>query len=107
MYDTCYRRKAAAAKSLDWAQVDFTLYNETFTGRAKAIINRFKICSSEHHTSGDCVLAPEPPRRNRQRYEDTRPTNYTCQLYIILMMIVKPSIVSGTFFDRYKGRLSE
>ena len=83
MYDACYRRKAAAMKSLDWAQVDFNLYNETFTGRAKAI-NRCKFCASEHHTSGDCVLAPEPPRRNRQsykRYEDTRLTNYTCNLY--------------------------
>ena len=37
IYDTCYRRKAAATKSLDWGQIDFTLYNETFAGRAKAI----------------------------------------------------------------------
>ena len=36
-YDTCFRRKAAALKSLDWGEVDFTLYNETFTWRAKAL----------------------------------------------------------------------
>jgi len=36
-YDSSYRRKAAITKSLDWGQVDFTLYNETFTGRAKII----------------------------------------------------------------------
>ena len=34
-YDSCYRRKAAVTKSLNWSQVDFTLYNETFAGRAK------------------------------------------------------------------------
>ena len=28
-YDTCYRRQAAAKKSLDWSQVDFNLYNQT------------------------------------------------------------------------------
>jgi hypothetical protein len=26
-YDSCYRRKASLIKSLDWATVDFTLYN--------------------------------------------------------------------------------
>ena len=26
--------KAAAVKSLEWSQIDFTLYNETFAGRA-------------------------------------------------------------------------
>ena len=40
-YDSCYRQKAAITKSLDWGQVDSTLYNETFTGRAK-----FKFCLS-------------------------------------------------------------
>ena len=34
-YDSCYRRKAANIKSLEWGKVDFNLYNETFTGRAK------------------------------------------------------------------------
>ena len=36
-YDTNYRRQAAACKSLNWAQVDFTLYNETFAGVARPI----------------------------------------------------------------------
>lgn len=83
-YDTCYRRKAAATKSLDWAQVDFTLYNETFTGRAKAIA-RCKHCSSEHHSSADCTFAPEMPKRNQftrpSRYEASRPTGHICQLF--------------------------
>lgn len=57
-YDTCYRRRAAVTKDLNWGEVDFHLYNETFTGRAKAIL-RCRYCSSEHHTSGECSYAPE------------------------------------------------
>ena len=49
-YDACYRRKAAVTKSLDWGEVEFALYNETFTGRAKPIA-RCKFCLSEHHIS--------------------------------------------------------
>ena len=37
VYDTCYRRKAGVSKSLNWGDIDFTLYNETFMGRAKAL----------------------------------------------------------------------
>ena len=33
-YDACYRRQAAASKTLNWSQINFTLYNEAFTGRA-------------------------------------------------------------------------
>ena len=58
-YDTCYHRKAAMTKSLEWGHVDFSLYNETFTGRAKAI-SRCRYCLSEHHGSGDCTYAPAP-----------------------------------------------
>lgn len=58
-YDSCYRRKAAITRSLDWGVVDFTLYNETFTGRAKAI-PRCRYCLSEVHTSNDCLDGPEP-----------------------------------------------
>ena len=47
-YDTCYRRQAAAKKSLDWSQVDFNLYNQTFAGRAK-VKSRCKYCLSEYH----------------------------------------------------------
>ena len=40
-------------KSLNWGEVDFNLYNETFTGRAKAIM-WCKHCFSEHHTISEC-----------------------------------------------------
>ena len=59
-YDMAYRRKAVATKSLDWSQVDFTLYNETFSGRAKSVV-RCYYCSSDLHSSHDCIYAPEGP----------------------------------------------
>ena len=37
-YNIAYRRKAASSKNLDWSQVDFTLYNKTFTGRPKSVV---------------------------------------------------------------------
>ena len=59
-YDMAYRRKAATTKSLDWSQVDFTLYNETFIGRAKSVVRCYH-CSSDRHSSQDCIYAPEGP----------------------------------------------
>ena len=58
-YDTCYRRQAAAKKSLDWSQMDFSLYNQTFAGRAKAK-SRCRYCLSEYHRAEECYYAPEP-----------------------------------------------
>lgn len=46
-YDSCYRQKAANIKSLEWGKVDFNLYNEIFTGRAKAMPH--------------CVACPDVP----------------------------------------------
>ena len=55
-YDTNYRRRAAACKSLHWAQIDFTLYNETFAGMARPI-PRCTNCASEYHKSHECPVA--------------------------------------------------
>lgn len=79
-YDSCYRRKAAITKSLDWGAVDFTLYNETFTGRAKAL-PRCRYCLSEHHTSADCALAPESPAVASTRPPAGRNSLQLCQLF--------------------------
>ena len=81
-YDTCYRRKAAILKSLDWGVVDFTLYNETFTGRAKSI-PRCRHCLSEHHPSHECTYAPDSrvdtlPRTSTRAARMLAPI---CQLY--------------------------
>ena len=70
-YDACYRRKAAVTKSLDWGEVDFTLYNETFTGRAKPIA-RCKFCLSEHHISSECTYAPEMPSHKPESVTSVR-----------------------------------
>ena len=56
-YDMAYRRQAAYRKSLDWGIMDFSLFNETFAGRAKALA-RCKYCVSELHASQDCEFAP-------------------------------------------------
>ena len=58
MYDSSYRRQASNAKSLDWGQMDGHLWNEIFTGSAKAIA-RCKICLSEMHSHVDCPQALE------------------------------------------------
>ncbi len=82
-YDTCYRRKAALMKSLDWGVVDFTLYNETFTGRAK-VLPRCRHCSSEHHPSHACSYAPDQATESQQAPSRSRPARSPmpiCQLY--------------------------
>ena len=72
-YDTYYRHKAAATKSLRWGEVDFNLYNETFAGRARAV-PRCKHCSSEHHSSDECMYAPDvlTPGRAAPLRNDTK-----------------------------------
>ena len=85
MYNTCYRRKAANVKSLEWDKVDFNLYNETFTGRAKAI-SQCMHCSSELHSSAACPDKPDsanaraggPARRTLQVKEHSGPV---CSLF--------------------------
>ena len=57
-YDMSYRRNAAARKSLHWSHIDFNLYNEIFTGAARAL-QRCKLCSSEYHKTQECYLADQ------------------------------------------------
>ena len=56
-YDSLYRRQAAATRSLSWATEDQSLYNESFSGRAKPVA-RCKVCLSEYHSSDACPDAP-------------------------------------------------
>ena len=84
-YDTCYRRKAALTKSLEWGQVDFTLYNETFTGRARPI-KRCTLCSSEHHTEAECQETPfsraqAEGYRGKQQPTRLPSSSHLCQLF--------------------------
>ena len=58
-YDRQYRREALARKDLNWSVLDSRLYNEAFTGRAKAI-PRCRHCLSEAHASTACPIDPNP-----------------------------------------------
>ncbi len=60
VYDRCYRRQAAATKSLAWGTPDSALYNEAFTGRARAI-PRCNHCLSENHGVTQCPDIPLEP----------------------------------------------
>ena len=55
VYDSCFRRKAANTKNLDWGEMDSNLYNETFVGRAK-VLQQCSICLSESHSTAECNL---------------------------------------------------
>ena len=71
-YDTCYRRQAAAKKSLDWSQVDFNLYNQTFAGQAR--VKRRRFCLSEYHRAADCYYAPDtPPAHSSWSWQEEGP----------------------------------
>ena len=80
MNDSCFRRKAAVLKSLDWGVVDFTIYNETLSGHGKAI-PRCHYCLSEYHHSHECSLAPDSKPDARDTSRPPRATHPVCQLY--------------------------
>ena len=58
-FDMCYRRRAARRKDLAWSRVDPELYQDAFTGRARAV-PRCSYCLSPHHASPICPFAPPP-----------------------------------------------
>ena len=83
IYDASYRRAAANTKSLDWGIKDNDLYNETFTGRARAI-SRCSICSSELHLSRECPQGDHfnvPSFSQGGKSRIPRPDNPICLLY--------------------------
>ena len=57
-YDAAFRRQAANLGSLDWGNIDPVLYNETFTGKAKAM-KRCTFCVVDTHTLEECLHAPK------------------------------------------------
>ena len=58
-YDRQYRREALARRDLNWSACNARLYNEAFTGRAKAI-PRCQHCLSEAHGTMACPTNPDP-----------------------------------------------
>ena len=59
-YDRCYRREVVALKNLDWSVANARLYNEAFTGHARAI-PRCSFCLQENHASQACPRNPNRP----------------------------------------------
>ena len=57
-YDRQYRREALARKDLNWSITDSRLYNEAFTGRARAI-PRCAYCLQDDHGSTACPRNPD------------------------------------------------
>ena len=56
-YDAAFRRQAANRSTFDWSQVDTTLFNEAFTGRAR-LLPRCPYCLSDTHRGGECQYGP-------------------------------------------------
>ena len=59
-YDRQFRREALARKDLNWSVPDSHLYNEAFTGRARAI-PRCAFCLQDDHTAPYCLRNPNRP----------------------------------------------
>ena len=59
-YDRRYRREALAQKDLNWSVTNTRLYNEAFTGRARAI-PRCSYCLQEDHVTQFCPRDPNRP----------------------------------------------
>ena len=57
VYDRQYRQEALANRDLNWSRINSRLYNEAFTGRAKAI-PCCKHCLSDTHLTANCFLEP-------------------------------------------------
>ncbi len=57
LYDRQFRREALARRDLNWSVINTRLYNEAFTGRAKAI-PRCPHCLSDDHTGSICIRNP-------------------------------------------------
>ena len=59
-YDRQFRREALARKDLNWSVTNPRLYNEAFTGRARAI-PRCSFCLQDDHRAADCPRDPNRP----------------------------------------------
>ena len=61
VYDRQYRREALSRIDLNWSMPDSRLYNDAFTGRAKAIA-RCAYCLQEDHITQLLPTQSKPPR---------------------------------------------
>ena len=73
-YDRRFRQIAATKPNMVWAQIDTTLWNLAFSGKARAV--RCKFCFSLSHVSAQCNLAPDHgllPSGTNQQQPPTQP----------------------------------
>lgn len=99
-YDMAFRRKAANQKSLDWGEIDFTLFNEAFAGRAK-VLSRCKYCLSDLHLSSGCCYAPMDSSQNRgQQSQGRGPRDFTNRPFVQLCLLFNSK---GGNHCRYKS----
>ncbi len=71
-------------KVLEWGQVDFSHYNEIFTGRARPV-RRCTLCGSEHHAESDCPEATSSRLpldiRGVKKHTKQPASSHLCQLF--------------------------
>ena len=76
-YDRRFRQIAATKPNIVWAQIDTTLWNLAFSGKARAV--RCKFCFSLSHVSTECSWAPDqgspPSGTHYQQQSPTQPTS--------------------------------
>ena len=60
VYDRQFRREVLAQKDLNWSTLDSRLYNEAFTGHAKAIAH-CNHCLQDDHVMSLCPRNPNQP----------------------------------------------
>ena len=90
-YDRRFREIAATKPNVVWAQIDTTLWNIAFSGKATSA--RCKFCFSLFHTSAECSWAPQqgspPSGYQHLQQTPTQPSQYSrplrrrriCMLY--------------------------
>ena len=59
-HDHQYRKEALSPCDLNWSALNSCLYNEAFTGTAKAVV-RYRHCLCEGHISTACPASPFSP----------------------------------------------
>ena len=70
-YDTAYRRQAALTKSLEWGNIEPTLYSMAVTGHSKRR-ERCTYCSSPDHCTHACPI-------QQQQHGYSRPNSQVLQ----------------------------
>ena len=73
-YDRAFRRQAAVTKSLNWSQINGTLYSLCFAGKGRRNATCVH-CLSDNHGSDHCPDAPATASKTRAS------TNELCRLF--------------------------